>query len=354
MIITRTPYRMSFFGGGTDYPAWFREHGGAVLATTIDKYCYISCRYLPPFFEHKSRVVYSRIENVGSNDQIEHPAVRAVLRHLGVDAGVEIHHDGDLPARTGLGSSSAFTVGLLHAVQALLSLMPTKMELARQAIEIEQEHLIESVGCQDQVLAAFGGFLRVDFAPDGDIRVSPIGVGPDRLAELQSHLLLVFTGFSRMASEIAKEQISRTEMLKTELSTLHRMVDDAQAILCSGQDITDFGRLLHESWQIKRSLTPKIAPVAIDGIYAAARNAGAIGGKLMGAGGGGFMVLFVPPSRQAAVREKLNKLVFVPFQFEFTGSQIIFFDPEEDYSAAEKDRASQTVNPFRENSEMQP
>lgn len=329
MILTRTPFRMSFFGGGTDYPAWFREHGGAVLATTMDKYCYISCRYLPPFFEHRSRVVYSRIENVSANGDIEHPAVRGVLGLLGIEDGVEIHHDGDLPAKTGLGSSSAFTVGLLHAVKALQGVMPTKMELATQAIHVEQNLLHESVGCQDQVLAAFGGLVRVDFDPDGEIRVSPVVVTNERANEFQSHLLLYFTGFSRIASHIAELQISRTSRLQSELSAMYRMVDDAQAILCSPRDITDLGRLLHDSWMIKRSLTTKIASEEIDEIYATARAAGAIGGKLMGAGGGGFMVLFAKPGDQPRVREALGGLLEVPFRFERGGSQIMVYQPDQ-------------------------
>lgn len=328
MILTRTPFRMSFFGGGTDYPAWFREHGGAVLATTMDKYCYISCRYLPPFFEHRSRIVYSRIENVASNADIEHPAVRGVLGQLGVDQGLEIHHDGDLPAKTGLGSSSAFTVGLLHAVKALQGVMPTKMELAREAIHVEQDVLRESVGCQDQVLAAFGGLVRVDFAPDGEITVSPLVVTGNRSDEFQRHLLLYFTGFSRIASEVAELQISRTAQLTSELSLMYQMVDEAQSILCGRRDITDLGRLLHESWMVKRSLTTRIATEAIDDIYATARAAGAIGGKLMGAGGGGFMVLFVKPEDQGRVRQVLKGLLEVPFRFERGGSQIMVYQPD--------------------------
>src|SRR4029079_2452461 len=255
MIITRTPFRMSFFGGGTDYPTWFREHGGAVLATALDKYCYISCRYLPPFFEHRSRLVYSKIETVQSNADIEHPAACGVLEYLCLKEGIEIHHDGDLPAKTGLGSSSAFTVGLLHAVKALQGVMPTRMGLAREAIYLEQEVLRESVGCQDQVLAAFGGLVRVDFDADGEIHVSPIVLTHERLEEFQRHLLLYFTGFSRVASEIAKEQIRRTPELKTELSCLYQMVQEAQGVLCSSQDIAEIGRLLHESWMVKRGLT---------------------------------------------------------------------------------------------------
>jgi D-glycero-alpha-D-manno-heptose-7-phosphate kinase len=328
VIITRTPYRMSFFGGGTDYPVWFREHGGAVIGTTIDKYCYISCRYLPPFFEHRSRVVYSKIENVQSNTDIVHPAVRGVLTTLGVEAGVEIHHDGDLPARTGIGSSSAFTVGLLHAVQALRGVMPTRMELAREAIRIEQDVLGESVGCQDQVLAAFGGLLRVDFEPDGAIRVAPLVLPPSRLETLESHLLLFFTGFARTASDIAREQITRTPLLGRELAALRGLVDDAQRLLCSTAELTEFGRLLHEAWQVKRSLTSQVSTQQIDGIYDRAQRAGALGGKLMGAGGGGFMLLFAEPDRHAAVRTALDGLLEVPFRFDRGGSELVVYQPD--------------------------
>jgi len=329
MIITRTPFRMSFFGGGTDYPAWFREHGGAVLATTVDKYCYISVRYLPPFFGHKSRIVYSRIENVMDNGAIEHPAVRGVLAHLSVSAGLEIHHDGDLPAKTGLGSSSAFTVGLLHAVRTLRGQMTTKMALAREAIHVEQNVLRESVGCQDQVLAAFGGLVRVDFGPGDEVQVSPIVLTRGRMEEFQQHLMLYFTGFSRIASEVAELQISRTAQLTSELTALHQMVDEAQARLCSDRAIADVGCLLHDTWMLKRSLTHRIATEAIDDIYATARAAGAIGGKLMGAGGGGFMVLFARPEDQPRVREALRGLLEVPFKFERSGTQIVVYEPGE-------------------------
>src|SRR5882724_8441929 len=200
MIISRTPFRVSFFGGGTDYPAWYREHGGAVLASTIDKYCYISCRYLPPFFEHKSRIVYTKVEVVKAHADIEHPAVRGILEYLKIEDGVEIHYDADLPARTGLGTSSAFTVGLLHALCALKCTMPTQSHLAREAIRVEQEILHENVGCQDQVLAAHGGFCRIDFSGLEEFRVTPVILNAQRLRELQRHLLLVFTGYVRTSS----------------------------------------------------------------------------------------------------------------------------------------------------------
>ncbi len=327
MIISRTPFRISFFGGGTDYPVWYQEEGGAVLATTIDKYCYISCRFLPPFFEYKTRVVYSNIELVKKNEEIKHPAVRGVLKFLGIDQGVEIHHDGDLPARTGLGSSSAFTVGFLHALKALKQTMPTKMELAKEAIKVEQEVLKENVGCQDQVMAAYGGLSRVDFSPNHDIQVTPIILNHDRLQDLQSHLLLFFTGFSRNASEIAQEQIRRTKERKSELRAIYQMVQEGINILTRQDDFTDFGSLLHEAWELKRGLTSKISTPVIDQIYETARQNGAVGGKLLGAGGGGFLLLFAKPENHTRIKEALRGFLCVPFSFEAIGSQIIFYQP---------------------------
>ena len=327
MIISRTPFRVSFFGGGTDYPVWYQENGGAVLATSIDKYCYISCRYLPPFFQHKTRIVYSKIENVKYHADIEHPAAREILKEMGIQEGLEIHHDGDLPARTGLGSSSSFTVGLLHCLFALKCVMPSKMQLATEAIRVERDVLRESVGSQDQVSAAFGGFNRITFNRDGGIELRPVIVDRERLDHFQDHLMLFFTGFSRYASEIASQQICNTHRKKGELATLYDMVDHALSILSSREPLEQFGKLLNESWKIKRSLTESIATPQIDQIYEAALDAGAIGGKLLGAGGGGFMLLFVLPEDQPKVREKLKDLLLVPFRFENGGSQIIFYDP---------------------------
>lgn len=330
MIISRTPFRISFFGGGTDYPVWYREHGGAVLATTIDKYCYITCRYLPPFFEHRSRLVYSKVETVGSNDQIEHPAVRSVLQHLNITQGLEIHHDGDLPARTGLGSSSSFTVGFLHALYGLNGRMPTKMQLANDAIYIEQEILKESVGSQDQIIAAFGGLNRIDFPTDHRFQVSPVIVNDEQRERLQAHLMLFFTGFSRTASEIASEQIQATPNKTQELRLMQQMVDEAIRILQGNDDLEAFGRLLHEGWQVKRSLTSRISTPQIDALYETACRAGAIGGKLLGAGGGGFLLLCVRPEEQGRVKEALRGVLHVPFRFETGGSRIIFYESEDE------------------------
>ncbi|MFC1903344.1 kinase [Chloroflexota bacterium] len=326
MIISRTPFRISFFGGGTDYPVWYNKNKGAVLSTTIDKYCYITCWYLAPFFDYTSRIVWSQIEIVGDNSEIKHPAVREALQFMNVEKGVEIHHAGDLPARTGLGSSSSFTVGTLHALYALNGKMPTKMQLAKDAINIEQNMLKENVGSQDQVAVAFGGFNKIEFAADNDPCVTPMIMKDDKLQRLQDYMMLFFTGFSRTASEIAGEQIRNTPKRVNELNTMCQMVDEAIDILKSN-DLTAFGKLLHESWQLKRSLSSKITTPKIDDIYAAALSAGAIGGKLLGAGGGGFLLLFAKPEIQPQIRTKLRHLLHVPFQFENSGSQIIFYQP---------------------------
>ena len=328
MIINKTPFRISFFGGGTDYPVWYRENQGAVLSTTIDKYCYITIRYLPPFFPYKHRIVYSKIEMVNDINEILHPAVRATLQFLNIDKGIEIHHDGDLPAKTGLGSSSSFTVGLLNSLYALKGVIPSKLQLAKEAIHIERDILKESVGAQDQVAAAFGGFNKINFNGKDEIKVEPITIGKERIKQLENHLMLFFTGFSRTASDIAKSQIENTPNKKRELSLMYQMVDEAIKILNEKGDIKDFGKLLHEAWLLKKSLTDKISTPEIDNIYEKALQAGALGGKLLGAGGGGFMVLFVPPENQPGVREKLKNLLEVKFHFENEGSKIIYYNPD--------------------------
>ena len=328
MIITRTPFRISFFGGGTDYPAWYQEHGGVVLATTIDKYCYITCRYLPPFFEHKHRIVYSRIENVARLEDIEHPAVRAVLTWANCEKGLEVHHDGDLPARSGLGSSSSFTVGLVHALAALQGKYISKEELAEITIHIEQDIIKENVGSQDQISAAFGGFNRIEFKHDGSFHVSPIIFVKERLHELQSHLMLCFTGFSRIASDIAKSKIDNFKSREAVLGQMKDMVDEAiQLLQNTSIPIDEFGKLLHQTWLYKRSLSSKVSTSEIDQLYERAIAAGATGGKLLGAGGGGFLLLFVKPEKQPQVREQLKHLVHVPFEFEVSGSRVVLYQP---------------------------
>ena len=329
MIISRTPFRISLFGGGTDYPAWFKEHGGSVIGTAIDKYCYISVRRLPPFFEHKSKIVYSRVELVKNVGEIEHPAVRGVLTNMKIDDGLEIHHDADLPARSGLGSSSSFTVGLLNALHALDSRMVSKRELGREAIRIEQDVLKEDVGCQDQIWAAYGGFNRIDFHPDGNFSVAPFIMSASRRAELQQSLMLFFTGFSRFATDFAQDQIKNMNNRKNQLRMMKSLVDSAADILLDPKaPIRELGELMHQSWLLKRELADSVSNSQIDEIYDAAREAGATGGKLLGAGGGGFMVLVVDPEKRAQVRERLKKLVAVNIGFDTEGSKIVIYQPD--------------------------
>jgi len=328
MIISRTPFRISFFGGGTDYPVWYKENEGSVISASINKYCYITCRYLPPFFGYKYRIVYSQREQVYKLSEIKHPSVRESIGFMGLEKGIEIHHDGDLPARTGLGSSSSFTVGLLNALYALKGKMVSKKQLALEAIHVEQERIKENVGSQDQTIAAFGGFNKITFNSH-NIEVQPVTVDLEKMQYFQKHLMLFFTGFSRTASEIAEEQIKETSNKKKELSAMHEMVGTAMDILNTSKDNFDeFGKLLNESWQIKRSLTSKISTPIIDEIYESALRAGATGGKLLGAGGGGFVLFFVKPELQPQVRKALSKLLYVPFRFDTLGSQIIYYAPD--------------------------
>lgn len=344
MIISRTPFRISFFGGGTDYPAWYRRHGGAVLAATIDKYCYLTCRYLPPFFDHRIRLVYREIETCQTISQIRHPAVREGLKYLGINRGIELHHDGDLPARSGMGSSSAFTVGLLHALHALNGRMPSKKQLAAESIYLEQEVLGETVGSQDQVMAAYGGLRHVRFESNGEIVASPVVLSPERQAEFQSHLMLFYTGIARTAAEVAKTYVDGIDSRRRQLRLLQKLVEESIDILTSGKDIRALGELLHEAWEAKRSLSDKVSTSTVDALYERARAAGAIGGKLTGAGGGGFLLLFVPPELHRDTSEALKQLIHVPFAFESGGSQVIFHEPGVDYLQAEKAREVLTTS----------
>jgi D-glycero-alpha-D-manno-heptose-7-phosphate kinase len=330
MIITRTPFRISFFGGGTDYPAWYKDQGGMVLSTTINKYCHITCRYLPPYFHYKYLLRYFHREEANVMDEIKHPSVRECLRFLKMKSGIEMVHTGDIPAQAGMGSSSAFTVGLLTALYALIGRMATKRQIARQAINIEQNIIGESVGSQDQVAAAFGGFNKIEFGGDRDFYVSPLTLGPEKIDLLHSHLMLYFTGLSRNASEIAGEQIKKTRQKKSELNMLRQMVCEAVSILYGKpENINEFGKLLHESWLIKRSITRLITTDRIDTLYKMALDSGALGGKLLGAGGGGFLLLFVPPENQPQVKERLKNSLHVPFNFENLGSQVVMYSTQE-------------------------
>lgn len=326
MVITRTPFRISFFGGGTDYPVYYREHGGATFSATINRYCYITCRRLPPFFDFRYRLRYSSMQLAKSLDEIEHPSIRECIRFMGIEDGLEITHTGDIPALSGIGSSSAFTVGLLHSLYALRGEMVTRRQLLFDAIKVEQEILRESVGSQDQAAAAFGGLNRIRFGGAEEVFVEPTIIDSARRQALQDSLLFYFTGFSRVANEISKEQIRLIPSKLAELSAMKQMVDEGIAILQDQRrPMEDFGRLLHESWKIKRALSSRITNEALDEIYEAGIRAGATGGKICGAGGGGFMLFFVSPERQPSFQEKMKHLLQVPFRFDTLGSHVVFY-----------------------------
>jgi D-glycero-alpha-D-manno-heptose-7-phosphate kinase len=325
MAISRTPYRVSFFGGGTDYPTWFQRHGGSVLSMAVNKYCYVSGRHLPPFFGIRHRIVWSHIETVGSISEILHPAVRAGLGSEGFDdiEGVELHHQGDLPARSGIGSSSAFAVGLINVLRAMRGKTTAPHELALAAIDLEQNKLQEKVGCQDQVASAFGGLNVINFERDGSFAVAPVTLNDARRGEFEGRLMLFYTGSSRLSSDFAKKLVENLDANTTHLKRMQAMVPEALGLLHDG-DLDAFGYLLHESWTLKRQLTSGISTTTIDQTYEAARSAGALGGKLLGAGGTGFMVFIVPPERQSSVRQALSHLINVPIQVDFSGSTIIY------------------------------
>lgn len=326
MIITRTPFRISFFGGGTDYPAYYKEHGGTVLSGTINKYCYITCRYLPPFFDHTYRIRYTLREESQSIDEIQHPSVRECLKFVGIDKGIEMVHTSDIPAMSGIGSSSSFTVGLLNALYSLQGKMVTKRKLAFDAIHIEQNLIGEHVGSQDQTAAAFGGFNKIEFGGSEGIFVQPITISGEKLMYFQNALLFYFTGFPRYSSDIAKEQIKKIPKNLKQLQAMKEMVDAATEILNGRNDfLHHFGKLLNESWKIKKSLSRGISNNGIDQIYDTAIRAGALGGKICGAGGGGFILFLVPPENKQKVKEALKKLLIVPFRFENLGSHTIFY-----------------------------
>jgi len=323
MIITRTPFRVSFFGGGTDYPVWYNSMGGAVLSTSINKYCYITTRPLPPFFDYAYRIRYTLREETNSIDDIGHPSVRECLKHAGLRQGIEMVHTSDLPAMSGLGSSSAFTVGFLNSLYGLAGRRIGKRKLALEAIRIEQEKIGENVGSQDQVAAAIGGLNWITFSRK-KISVSPLKISGQRQKALEGRLLMFFTGFSRRASTIAAEQIKNTPKKEKELRAMLTLAHQAKDALISNRNLDEFGELLHESWCIKKTLSSKITTPFIDEFYEKARSAGAIGGKLLGAGGGGFMVFYAPEPKHQAIRQKLKGYLHVPFSFENKGSQVIY------------------------------
>ena len=327
MIITRTPFRMSFFGGGTDMASFYEEHGGAVLSTTFDKYCYVNVRHLPRFFDYRTHLTYSKTECVNSVDEIQHPLIREAMRLLDIRE-IRLMYDADLPARTGLGTSSSFAVGLLNAFYALKGKRVDSKRLADEAIYLERVLCKEAGGIQDQIAAAYGGLNRIDMDRNG-YRVSPVVLSNQRKNELNESLMLFFTGFTRFSSDIQQKTAAGMDEKIAQLLEMKRLVDDAESILISKADLREFGRLMDYSWKLKRGLSDGISTGAIDDVYAAAMKAGACGGKLLGAGGGGFLLFFVEKERQAVVREALRDLLYVPFQFETGGPQVVHYTAED-------------------------
>lgn len=313
MILTKTPYRVSFFGGGTDYPEWFKENGGSILSTSIAHYCYIHGRILPPFFAYKYRVVWSMIEQTSNLEEIEHPVIREAIKMMKFNFGMEVHHHGDLPARSGLGSSSAFSIGMLHMLHVLNGESPSKNQLAMEAIFLEQDVLKETVGVQDQIATAHGGINKISISNSGEYELTKIELKENTRINFEERILLFYTGVSRFASEIAKKQVLAIPKNIHTLNEMQKLVDIASNILSNGNDIDDFGRLLHETWKLKRGLESSITPSFIDDIYSKALNAGALGGKLLGAGGGGFIIFYVPENSKQSVLNSLKDLLNVPF-----------------------------------------
>lgn len=327
MIITKTPFRMSFFGGGTDMPSYFNEYGGAVLSTTFDKYCYVNVRHLPRFFNYTTEVCYSRIEQVRDVDSIEHPAVRNAMRMLDMHE-LRITYEADLPARTGLGTSSSFAVGLLNAFYCLKGKYVDKRKLADDAIYLERTLCAEAGGWQDQIAASFGGLNKIVFA-DGGYDVYPVIVSPERKQRLNDSLLLYFTGFTRFSADVQKDIQSSGRDNRARLSRMRELVDEAEHILIDKTaDLDDFGRLLGEEWKLKRGTSEKVSTSDLDIIYEKAINAGALGGKLLGAGGGGFMLFYVPEEVKTGVMRALEGLMHVPFGFENGGTRVVYYSPE--------------------------
>lgn len=327
MIITQTPFRMSFFGGGTDFPGFFNEYGGSVISTTFDKYCYVNVRHLPRFFDYSTEIVYAKTERVKDVNQIEHPAVREAMKFLDMHE-IRLTYEADLPARSGLGTSSSFAVGMLNAFYALKGKYADKHKLAEEAIYLERVLCQESGGLQDQVAAAYGGLNRIDFHDD-TFEVTPVIISPDRKRALNDNLMLFFTGFARFSSDVAKSQEKAIKEKKNEqLREMLKLVDEAQEVLTTKSDLNEFGRLLDYTWKLKRGVTSAISNDSIDALYQKALVAGALGGKLLGAGGGGFLLFYVEKDKQPAVRRALEQLLYVPFGFENHGARILHYTPE--------------------------
>ena len=334
MIITRTPFRMSFFGGGTDFESYFKEHGGAVLSTTFDKYCYVSVRHLPRFFDYWNEIIYSKIERVQHTDEIMHPAVRNAMKMKDMHE-LRLSYDADLPARSGLGTSSSFAVGMLNAFSALKGKKLSKRQLADEAIYLERVLCNESGGIQDQIAAAFGGLNLISFGADG-YEVRPVDISKDRKDELNDRLMLFFTGFSRFSSDIQQGTVKALKDKYAELKEMTELTFEAERLLRDEDaNLNEFGRMLDHTWKLKRGISNGISTGSIDDMYAAGIKAGALGGKLLGAGGGGFLLFYAEPDRQEAVREAMKELLYIPFRFEQEGTAIVH-DEQESFEKTER------------------
>lgn len=327
MIITKTPFRMSFFGGGTDMESFFKENGGAVLSTSFDKYCYVNVRHLPRFFDWNTELTYSKIEKVSDVDEINHPAIRNAMKMLDMHE-IRLTYEADLPARSGLGTSSSFAVGMLNAFYALKGKYADKKKLADEAIYLERVLCDETGGWQDQIAASFGGFNRINFNADG-YEVLPVIISPERKKQLNENLMMFFTGFTRFSATVQQANNLSSKDKTAQLKEMLSLVDDAERVLTDkNSDLDDFGRLLDHTWKLKRQTGSAVSTDSIDGLYAKGIEAGAIGGKLLGAGGGGFLVFYVPPEKQKVVKEAMKALMYIPFEFENGGSRVIHYTPE--------------------------
>lgn len=333
MIITQTPFRMSFFGGGTDLESYFKEYKGAVISTTFDKYCYVNVRHLPRFFDYSTELSYSKTERVTSIDDIQHPAIRNAMKMLKMEE-IRLTYEADLPARSGLGTSSSFAVGMLNAFYALKGIYADKKKLADEAIYLERVLCNEAGGWQDQIAASFGGFNRIDFSEDG-YEVTPLIISPKRKRTLNENLMMFFTGFTRFSSDVQKANALDKKDKVKQLQEMFSLVSDAQSVLTdNNRDLNDFGKLLDVTWKLKRSTGSAVTTSSIDALYEKGIKAGALGGKLLGAGGGGFLVFYVPKENQSSVKEAMKDLLYIPFEFENGGTRVIYFAPE-DYELKE-------------------
>lgn len=337
MIITKTPFRMSFFGGGTDMEDFFRAHGGAVLSTTFDKYCYVNVRHLPPFFDYRTELSYSTTERVTSIESIQHPAIRNAMKMLNMHE-IRLTYEADLPARSGLGTSSSFAVGMLNAFYALKGKYADKKKLADEAIYLERVLCGEAGGWQDQIAASYGGFNRINFNKDGTYDVLPLIISPERKKQLDHSLMMFFTGFTRFSSDVQKANAASPETQEAKEKRLLEMlelVDDAEDVLTNKKrDLDDFGCLLDHTWKLKRQTGSAVSTSNIDALYQKGIEAGALGGKLLGAGGGGFLVFYVQPEKREALKAAMHDLLYVPFHFEDGGSRVLYYSPE-DYGIRE-------------------